>query len=268
MPMREMLKEALWQIAGITAVFAAALLWAWVVTNHAAAYTPDHIDLERHANWKAKRTEPNACFWYGYGCPDGRRWRHRYYHHHQPHPDPDLMKAQLRLRELGYRIEADGLTGSETRWALEKFQHDHDLPVTGRLDRVTREALREAYQRPHQAEQPEWTKRPELCKEDDGRECTCEPIIVFSGEHVGKDAQEEAMKRWRGNVRSMLGELFMDWDRAAEPKADHCWFTGTGERTSDRLGQTRCVVQGRACFGPPPVPPVPPSYQRKGGRED
>ena len=45
---------------------------------------------------------------------------------------------QKRLAELGYQPgTADGKMGPRTVSALKKFQHDHHLPATGRLDAET-----------------------------------------------------------------------------------------------------------------------------------
>jgi hypothetical protein len=51
--------------------------------------------------------------------------------------------AQERLNHLNYFVgDVDGKLGPFTRMAIERFQRDHDLPVTGVLDRETFERLR------------------------------------------------------------------------------------------------------------------------------
>lgn len=56
--------------------------------------------------------------------------------------DPIVEKAQKRLTELGYAsVPIDGLWGKKTELAVEKFQQDQDLPVTGKLDQETQEKL-------------------------------------------------------------------------------------------------------------------------------
>jgi hypothetical protein len=186
------------------------------------------------------------------------RWR-RWRHYRRPAPDAEVMAAQIRLNQLGYELEADGFTGPATKNAIEVFQDERDLEVTGALDRETKRALDESDG--VDDDQKIWSRRPEICRDDNGRECTCEPIIVFSGEHVSKDAETETLNRWRGHVRALIGETFMNWEHAPNPKILQCWHTGTGERTTDRFGQTRCVAQARACFGPPA--PAPYSGSRK-----
>jgi peptidoglycan hydrolase-like protein with peptidoglycan-binding domain len=61
----------------------------------------------------------------------------------QPPPSPAVRDAQLRLRTLGaYAGEADGLWGPDTQAAVERFQRNQGLPVSGQLDVATMSALR------------------------------------------------------------------------------------------------------------------------------
>lgn len=56
-----------------------------------------------------------------------------------------IADAQRRLAELGYEPgAADGLMGRGTVEALKQFQRDYGLPLTGKLDRRTSEALQSA----------------------------------------------------------------------------------------------------------------------------
>lgn len=56
--------------------------------------------------------------------------------------DRGVSGAQGRLRNLGYDTgEIDGIMGPITKAALEAFQSDERLSVTGELDSATREAL-------------------------------------------------------------------------------------------------------------------------------
>ncbi len=51
-------------------------------------------------------------------------------------------RAQLRLQELGYNVgKADGIVGAKTRAALQEYQRQKGLTVTGALDRATLIAL-------------------------------------------------------------------------------------------------------------------------------
>jgi hypothetical protein len=56
--------------------------------------------------------------------------------------DTKIMQAQQKLSALGYDLgAADGLLGPRTRQALQAFQRDHELAITGTLDPQTLEAL-------------------------------------------------------------------------------------------------------------------------------
>lgn len=49
-------------------------------------------------------------------------------------PDARLSSAQKALTKIGYGpLKPDGLMGATTRQALERFERDHNLPVTGGL---------------------------------------------------------------------------------------------------------------------------------------
>lgn len=75
----------------------------------------------------------------GYGRD---RDRHGYHHDHG-RPTRIEARAQLRLRQLGYyRGAIDGSFGKNSRKALVRFQRDHRLPMTARLDYRTIRALR------------------------------------------------------------------------------------------------------------------------------
>ena len=55
-------------------------------------------------------------------------------------------EVQSRLIDLGYYDgPVDGKPSHVAIAALARFQHDHDLPVTGEPDPATLQALREAY---------------------------------------------------------------------------------------------------------------------------
>ena len=56
--------------------------------------------------------------------------------------DPEVYQIQEKLKELGYyHGTLDGIWGNKTESAVEKFQRDSGLPVTGELDRRTRAQL-------------------------------------------------------------------------------------------------------------------------------
>lgn len=56
-------------------------------------------------------------------------------------PSNRLMAVQRALAEFGYgQIKATGIAGPETKAAIEKFERDRKLPVTGQMsERLTRE---------------------------------------------------------------------------------------------------------------------------------
>ena len=57
-----------------------------------------------------------------------------------------LEGAQERLNHLNYFVgKVDGELGRFTKTALERFQRDHDLPITGELDEATSHCLREEH---------------------------------------------------------------------------------------------------------------------------
>lgn len=56
-------------------------------------------------------------------------------------PSKALISAQRALHKLGAPVTADGVLGATTRKALEAFQRDNHLPVTGELNAKTRKAL-------------------------------------------------------------------------------------------------------------------------------
>lgn len=57
-------------------------------------------------------------------------------------PDAKLSTAQKALTKLGYGpLRPDGLMGVTTRQALERFERDHKLPITGSLGQRTTRLL-------------------------------------------------------------------------------------------------------------------------------
>ena len=61
-------------------------------------------------------------------------------------PSADVRATQQQLRAAGmYDGPIDGVWGPETRAAVERFQQNRGLPVTGRVDDQTTSALRRPY---------------------------------------------------------------------------------------------------------------------------
>lgn len=66
-----------------------------------------------------------------------------------PQPSAEVRDAQQRLHALGlYDRPVDGLWGPDTQAAVERFQRNRGLPVTGRLDNGTTSAIRSAESTP------------------------------------------------------------------------------------------------------------------------
>ena len=60
----------------------------------------------------------------------------------QSYDKSTILKTQKTLQEMGYNPgPIDGIWGRKTKNALIKFQRDHSLSVTGKLDSVTKEKL-------------------------------------------------------------------------------------------------------------------------------
>ena len=61
----------------------------------------------------------------------------------QAEPVAEVRDTQMRLQAAGfYNGPIDGVLGPETQAAVERYQQNRRLPVTGRLDDATRNALR------------------------------------------------------------------------------------------------------------------------------
>lgn len=58
----------------------------------------------------------------------------------EPMTEKSLLEVEGKLRELGYLNEKD-LTEEEVDTAIKEFQRENDLPETGVLDRVTKNAM-------------------------------------------------------------------------------------------------------------------------------
>ena len=59
-----------------------------------------------------------------------------------PKPQPAVVSAQKALTALGYgALEADGVLGPKTRTALQEFQRDKQLAITGELGPETAQEL-------------------------------------------------------------------------------------------------------------------------------
>jgi uncharacterized Zn-binding protein involved in type VI secretion len=64
----------------------------------------------------------------------------------QVDPVDELTGVQARLANLGYDCgPIDNRLGSQTKWAIEQFQANHQLAPTGEPDEATRQKLVEAY---------------------------------------------------------------------------------------------------------------------------
>ncbi len=55
----------------------------------------------------------------------------------RPDPGDTVLAGQRALARLGYSVKVDGLMGSGTRQAIERFEQDRRLPVTGEFNART-----------------------------------------------------------------------------------------------------------------------------------
>jgi peptidoglycan hydrolase-like protein with peptidoglycan-binding domain len=52
-------------------------------------------------------------------------------------PGDTILSGQRALARLGYSVKVDGVMGSGTRQAVERFEQDRRLPVTGEFNART-----------------------------------------------------------------------------------------------------------------------------------
>jgi peptidoglycan hydrolase-like protein with peptidoglycan-binding domain len=52
-------------------------------------------------------------------------------------PGDAVLAGQRALARLGYSVKVDGMMGAGTRQAIERFEQDRRLPVTGELNART-----------------------------------------------------------------------------------------------------------------------------------
>ncbi|MBB3018634.1 hypothetical protein FHR70_001688 [Microvirga lupini] len=62
----------------------------------------------------------------------------------RPDPGDTVLAGQRALARLGYSVKVDGLMGSGTRQAIERFEQDKRLPVTGEFNARTLRELSSA----------------------------------------------------------------------------------------------------------------------------
>src|SRR5690606_35256441 len=101
------------------------------------------------------------------------------------------MRYQLRLRELGFDIEADGVVGRETRRAVRSFQRENDLEPTGTFGPLTKRALRHAER---DTEEYRYDGR-------DQSHCLPDPVHAHSKHRSTEaNARSDAQERWMDQV--------------------------------------------------------------------
>ncbi|MCB1093677.1 MAG: peptidoglycan-binding protein, partial [Verrucomicrobiae bacterium] len=91
-----------------------------------------------------------------------------------------LKKAQTKFKELGlYQTAIDGDAGPSTQKALNQFQTDKRLPVTGRMDSATLAALQLAEETKKTAppQGPWWVTRPNAPRSGDAEP----PLSAYHG---------------------------------------------------------------------------------------
>lgn len=79
--------------------------------------------------------------WISNGCPlpgeDPDQWQGRYFQYPPLTEGRDVLKWQKRMRELGYKIVADGLYGPHSKSACMDFQRERGIAVDGVVGPVT-----------------------------------------------------------------------------------------------------------------------------------
>lgn len=181
------------------------------------------------------------------GCDGYRRWR-RWQEYRRPAPDADIMKTQMRLRELDFSLEADGFMGPETREAIREFQRRNGLEITGELGERTLQAL-------HETERRNEGRRGHL-------QCQAEELHVWSGQHNNEAISKgDAQKRWMIGVQAKHGSIYMNFSTATSvtwrcfQSQSHDTFLGKVQSgTSKILGGEGyfvvCELWARACAAP------------------
>jgi hypothetical protein len=240
-------------ILAILATILASLWFAEMVkaqTYH-EPYRGDHIDKERRLDRKALRS--HRCFWYG-ECR-GNYYKARHYRRHRyytaPRPDSEIMASQIRLRDLGYEIEADGFMGPETRRAVERFQEERDLRVSGELDENTTDALKS-------------NDREHFHDDNDRDRSRCLSSIVYAlSRHSTSEAnaKSSAQERWMDLVQAARGGLYMNLQLAEDTRwrcfqsQAHSSFLGKAQELGSKIvggegHHMMCEVWARPCAAP------------------
>jgi hypothetical protein len=236
-------------ILAILATILASWLFADIVKSE--PYRGDHIDKERRLDRKALRS--HRCFWFG-ECR-GNYYKARHYRRHRyyspPRPDSEIMAAQIRLRDLGHEIEADGFMGPETRRAVERFQEENELRVSGELDENTTDALKSNDR-----------GRFHDDNERDRQRCLPDTVYALSKHSSSEDnAKASAQERWMDLVQAVNGGLYMNLQLAQDAKwrcfqsQAHSSFLGKAQEIGSKIvgGQGHhmmCEVWARPCAAP------------------
>ena len=130
----------------------------------------------------------------------------------------DTVDAQRALNALGYNVgTADGKMGPRTIQGIKKFQKSKDILETGKLNKVTRDALAgltSPFERSEDVKRKFCVRRPEsiLCREQDDAE------LKDGTEAAGKVYAERFERQW---AKRAATRRFPTWP--AKGKEDISW---------------------------------------------
>jgi hypothetical protein len=222
-----------------------------------------HMVAAQEARPFSYRWYKKDLYWGKFHCggeyrPEGcwrRRAEHRFWPrpvYHAPEPDSEIMAAQIRLKELGlYRDEIDGLNGPATRKAVERFQADNDLRVSGELDDNTTDALKS-------------NDREHFHDDNDRDRSRCLSNIVYAlSRHSTSEAnaKSSAQERWMDLVQASRGGVYMNLQLAQDTKwrcfqsQAHSSFLGKAQELGSKIvggegHHMMCEVWARPCAAP------------------
>jgi peptidoglycan hydrolase-like protein with peptidoglycan-binding domain len=140
--------------------------------------------------------------------------------------DP-VSRVQRELNSLGYGVgSADGIVGPRTSQGLERFQRAHGLPVTGKLDTPTAQALSRAMKWPDR-----WTAAPATKQVEQGGQLL---KLGSSGESV-KELQKLLGVQQTGQFGTTTRERLLEAQRELGLKTPAGLEGAAGKTTLETL---------------------------------
>lgn len=126
-----------------------------------------------------------------------------------------VRNAQAELAKQGYRIDVDGFMGDKTRRVIRDYQRNHDLDVTGELDRATIGKLFGAPEYPPVAD--------DYLPVKPGPQATCKPGVideVSKAMYLQTLASSDVRAQWARKAQLLYGEIYSDPANAHVVKSD------------------------------------------------